>query len=156
MEIVAWVALGISALSILISIGTGFVYYKQWQIMAFSLKINEMHKLVGPLYNEIENPLFFVKGSRGYKIHQETDATSKTFYEFWKNIKENLYLTTPELQKSLKKYFGNTVNQLEPVQQDDQYKLARKELYDRITERYIELNEELIKEKGKSSKFLGL
>jgi len=145
------IAIILSGVSLLVTSVTVLVYYKQWQVMSFSIKKEEMRLVVGLLYTSINDPLYFATGSPGIMINAEKDPTIKAYYSFWRNIQSNQYLTSSELQNKITIYTEQTRGKLKPTAVTEEYTSAKDGLDSAIRSRFEELSNELKEEKLKST-----
>lgn len=121
-------------------------------------KIDSLNKeadnLIGKLYSNLGNPLYFHSRSVALKPFYPNPAELKdTFHdfdkdsEFWRDVKKNLYLTTPETRKKIrgyldiklgKKSFGGDEN-------NSRYQDYLKMITEAVEDRYKEIMEEIDK-----------
>jgi hypothetical protein len=110
----------------------------------------EMDSIIGQLYSRLEDPMHFNNKPINLKVI-ENNPTFQAQYissEFWRNIKKNLYLTTPETRKKIKNYLDIKVritdfgeDETNPSYQKhlDDIKYAVEERYKAITKELDEL-----------------
>jgi len=68
----------------------------------------EMDNIIGKLNSELGNPIYFnpraINLTTTMMAEMESDQKFYSDSDFWRDIKKNLYLTTPETRKEIKDY----------------------------------------------------
>ncbi len=108
----------------------------------------ELDSIIGPVYSKLGDPIYFnskpTNWTMWYPDNEKLQATYRGS-EFWRNIKKNLYLTPPQIRKSIKEYldiklgiakFGEDEN-------NSGYKACLENITDAVEDRYKAIIDEL-------------
>jgi hypothetical protein len=146
-ETLNWDAISTISTTILTAalIGITWWYAAQIEKRAKADRLNkEMDLLVSPLYSKSQGDLtsiYFMRGAPGY--FDSTRPREQLYFKFWDDIRRYKYLGPEYLQSALDTYFKNKVNDISRLPPDNAYQSAETELFDRIKQRYSELQKEL-------------
>jgi hypothetical protein len=109
----------------------------------------EMDDIIGQLYSRLEDRIYFNIESFDFDVIGDTphDKAQYNSSEFWRNIKRNLYLTTPGTRKAIKSYLEIKIG-IKDYGEDETNQSYQKDLKNIIyvvEERYKEITKNLEK-----------
>lgn len=102
--------------------------------------LQEMDKIVAPLFSNIDNPFIFQKGSPGYRL--SSNPTVQNYFSFWEKIKTNTHYASLQVREALRIYDLQKSDTLRD-KEDEQYVEAKENLYNIIKIRYAEIMVEI-------------
>jgi hypothetical protein len=111
-------------------------------VKSYERLLKEMNNLVAPLYTMKNNDVIF---SLQISSRKWQDAKGNEHFTFWEGIKQNMYLSTPDLHSRLIDYFSKenmfwTKNQ-QP--EKDAFDASKEELKKLIEQKYSDLDAEI-------------
>jgi hypothetical protein len=104
----------------------------------------EMDLLISPLYSKSKSELkniFYMKGFPG-NIDSNQNRV-RDYFQFWDNVNRYKYLGPDFLRSALDEYLKNKVNSVSNPPRDLDYEKAEKDLFEKIDQRYNELQKML-------------
>jgi len=114
-----------------------------WKAIQFSNKnkserlSKEMDLLIAPIYSKIGNINIFLKGAPTY----QNNPKGREYFEFWDNVKKYKHLGSESVISAIDDYLKNKINTVGDRNEDENYAMAKEQLYKVVTERYNELAE---------------